>query len=241
MGHTNETNNLHLPQFVANDKPTFLGDINGAMLAIDNAYGTISAEATGAATTAQNAATAAAGAVETASGAVATAQQAATDATAAEGVANTAAATANNAQSTAVLAKSTADTAAADAAEAKAAAIKGSVSVTADGVKTYGALLNELALLVDFTKVDVKTTLSIGLTFLAISSKSGDDTTLTFGSSYIATDDSHIAFSEAEVSKRTGENSIFERVTITFSGSSISHSNLSSQVPPVDTVIEINY
>lgn len=156
MGHTNETNNLHLPQFVATDKPTFLGDINGAMLAIDNAYGTISAEATGAASTAQTAATAAASAVETASGAVATAQQAATDATSAAGVANTAAATANNAQSTAVLAKSTADAAAADAAEAKAAAIPGSVSVTADGVKTLSVLLTELADGIDTAKITGK-------------------------------------------------------------------------------------
>lgn len=35
MGATNHTTNYNLPQFVGSDKPTWLGDINGAMSAID--------------------------------------------------------------------------------------------------------------------------------------------------------------------------------------------------------------
>ena len=35
MGATNHTTNYNLPQFVGSDKPTWLGDVNGAMLAID--------------------------------------------------------------------------------------------------------------------------------------------------------------------------------------------------------------
>lgn len=35
MGATNKTTNYNLPQFVGNDKPTWLGDFNGAMNTID--------------------------------------------------------------------------------------------------------------------------------------------------------------------------------------------------------------
>lgn len=44
MSATNLTNNLKLPQFVASDKPSWLGDVNGAMLKIDNGYGTLSGD-----------------------------------------------------------------------------------------------------------------------------------------------------------------------------------------------------
>lgn len=35
MSHTNNTTNYNLPQFVSSDKPTWLGDVNGAFSAID--------------------------------------------------------------------------------------------------------------------------------------------------------------------------------------------------------------
>lgn len=44
MSATNLTKNLKLPQFVASDKPSWLGDVNGAMLKIDNGYGTLSGD-----------------------------------------------------------------------------------------------------------------------------------------------------------------------------------------------------
>lgn len=44
MSATNLTKNLKLPQFVASDKPSWLGDINGAMLNIDNGYGTLTGD-----------------------------------------------------------------------------------------------------------------------------------------------------------------------------------------------------
>lgn len=44
MSATNLTKNLKLPQFVASDKPSWLGDFNGAMLKIDNSYGTLSGD-----------------------------------------------------------------------------------------------------------------------------------------------------------------------------------------------------
>lgn len=40
MSHTNNTPKLQLAQFVASDKPTWLGDWNSTMLTIDNAVGT---------------------------------------------------------------------------------------------------------------------------------------------------------------------------------------------------------
>ena len=35
MASTNHTQNYNLPQFTAPDKPTWLGDVNGAMATID--------------------------------------------------------------------------------------------------------------------------------------------------------------------------------------------------------------
>lgn len=44
MSATNLTKNLKLPQFVASDKPSWLGDVNGAMLNIDNGYSTLTGD-----------------------------------------------------------------------------------------------------------------------------------------------------------------------------------------------------
>lgn len=55
MSATNLTKNLKLPQFVASDKPSWLGDVNGAMLNIDNGYGTLSGDITKANDTASSA------------------------------------------------------------------------------------------------------------------------------------------------------------------------------------------
>lgn len=45
MGHTNSTVNYNLPQFVGTDKPSWLGDVNGAFLAIDTAIAAAKTEA----------------------------------------------------------------------------------------------------------------------------------------------------------------------------------------------------
>lgn len=44
MSATNLTKNLKLPQFVASDKPSWLGDYNGSMLKIDNGYGALAGD-----------------------------------------------------------------------------------------------------------------------------------------------------------------------------------------------------
>lgn len=55
MSATNLTKNLKLPQFLASDKPSWLGDVNGAMLSIDNGYGTLTADISNANDTASSA------------------------------------------------------------------------------------------------------------------------------------------------------------------------------------------
>ena len=212
MGHTNSTANYDLPQFIGSDKPTWLGDFNGAMSAIDAAMANNASAATDAASVATNAATVAAGAVTTANAASETATAASTAASAATTTANNAAETANNAQSTAVSAYNKAATigdvaeltttdktsavaainevnagvatigdltdldttdkssvvAAINEVVAELPSAGGSVSVTADGVKTTAALLTELFALVDATKLTPKSAINVDGTYLQI-------------------------------------------------------------------------
>ncbi len=146
MGHTNSTPNLHLPQFIGSDKPTWLSDVNGAMMAIDTAYGQIEADASAAAT-------AASGAVTTATSAASTASSAASTATTAASNASTALTTANNAATTANNAYTKAETALEKANTAITSEPRGSVSVNYDGTKTRGQELDELFAAMDASKI----------------------------------------------------------------------------------------
>lgn len=101
MSSTNKTTHYELSQYIGTDKPTYLGDYNSDMLAIDTAIYNV----------ADNASTA----VSTANSAASTASDAATAASAAT-------TTANNAASTANLAKTTAETASSNASAALTAA-----------------------------------------------------------------------------------------------------------------------
>ena len=105
MSATNSTPNYGLPQYVADDKPTYLGDFNKAMLDIDTNMKSIDNKAEGA---------------ESGIASVqATANQALENANQASTKADTAQATATQAQTTATTAKNTADTAQSTATEAK--------------------------------------------------------------------------------------------------------------------------
>lgn len=55
MSATNLTQNLKLPQFVASDKPSWLGDVNGAMKNIDDGIGVIKGDITKVSNTASSA------------------------------------------------------------------------------------------------------------------------------------------------------------------------------------------
>ena len=90
MGHTNSTANLNLPQFIGSDKPTWLGDINGAFSDIDAYVGTNDAAVAAATSDASSAVAQAASAVSTANAANTTAGNASTAATNAVGTANNA-------------------------------------------------------------------------------------------------------------------------------------------------------
>lgn len=52
MSYTNSTPNLHLPQYIATDKPTYLGDWNASMQTIDTVITSTQATANGANSTA---------------------------------------------------------------------------------------------------------------------------------------------------------------------------------------------
>lgn len=102
MGSSNKTTNYNLPQFVDNDKPTWLGDINGAMAAIDSTIHDTNTAVTGA----TNIATSAMGVANDAKSLVGTAN---TNASAALTAATTASSDASTAKSNALTAMTEAD------------------------------------------------------------------------------------------------------------------------------------
>lgn len=111
MGYTNKTSHYELPQYVANDKPSWLGDFNAAMLKIDTvmADNDATAEAANsAATGAQSQVAALATQLTTIQGQVNTAVDTATTA---DGKATTAQTVAGQANTTASEAKTLAETA----------------------------------------------------------------------------------------------------------------------------------
>lgn len=157
MGHTNSTANLALPQFIGTDKPTWLGDINGAFAAIDAYAGTNDAAVAAAVSDASSAISQASTAVNTANTANTTAGNASTAANNAVGVANTANAIAGTVDAKVGL---LADLNTTDRTnivnainEIEGEVNKGSVTVTADGIKTAQQLLEELYALIDPTKM----------------------------------------------------------------------------------------
>lgn len=129
MSYTNQTANYGLPQYTADDKPTYLGDFNKAMLDIDTAIKNNENIAQASETLAQNANNSASEALSTANtasssatnagvkadnayalaeSAKADATQATTDATDAKTIANSANQTATSANATATSAQTTA-------------------------------------------------------------------------------------------------------------------------------------
>ena len=111
MGYTNKTSHYELPQYVANDKPSWLGDFNAAMLKIDTAIADTDATAeaaNSAATGAQTQVASLSAQLSTIQGQVNTAVD---TATAADGKATTAQTIATQANTAAGEAKTLAETA----------------------------------------------------------------------------------------------------------------------------------
>lgn len=98
MSATNKTLNYELPIFIDTDKPSWLGDWNGAMTKIDNSIKTIDGVAESGVTTANEALTTAEGAVTTANNALTASGEAKTEASAAKTLANNAYTLAGDAQ-----------------------------------------------------------------------------------------------------------------------------------------------
>lgn len=122
MSATNSTPNYGLPQYVADDKPTYLGDFNKAMLDIDTNMKSIDNKAEGA---------------ESGIASVtATANQALENANQASTKADTAQATATQAQTTATSAKNTAETAQSTATQAQSTATQAQTTATQALAKT---------------------------------------------------------------------------------------------------------
>lgn len=111
MSSTNKTPNYELPQFVANDVPSWLGDFNQAMSKIDTQMKANDSKAQSAETNAENANSSATQALETANQANTTANGANTNATNALSLATTANDNASTAKQNSETALSTANTA----------------------------------------------------------------------------------------------------------------------------------
>lgn len=111
MSSTNKTPNYELPQFVANDVPSWLGDFNQAMSKIDKQMKANDSKAQSAETNAENANSSATQALETANQANTTANGANTNATNALSLATTANDNASTAKQNAETALSIANTA----------------------------------------------------------------------------------------------------------------------------------
>lgn len=148
MGHTNSTANLALPQFIGTDKPTWLGDINSAFSDIDAYAGTNDAAVSGAVSDAASAVSQAASAVSTANAANTTAGNASTAATNAVGTANNAMSLVNqtNTKIGTLANLNTSDkTSIVNAINEVNAKDEELASITADGVKTFKDIVDELS------------------------------------------------------------------------------------------------
>lgn len=122
MSSTNKTPNYALPQFIPTDKPTWLGDVNAAMLAIDTAMADNHTTAESANTSASTAVAQVQHAVDTANEAKVDSAAALQNATNAIGVAQNALNSATQATQTAQAATQTANAANTSAANAVATA-----------------------------------------------------------------------------------------------------------------------
>lgn len=98
MSATNKTLNYELPIFIDTDKPSWLGDWNGAMTKIDNSIKTVDGVAESGVTMANEALTTAESATTTANNALTASGEAKTEATAAKTLANNAYTLAGDAQ-----------------------------------------------------------------------------------------------------------------------------------------------
>lgn len=141
MASTNKTPNYNLPQFISTDKPSWLGDFNSSMLAIDTAIKGAADEGTSAASQANAASEAASAASKAAKAAQSAAESATAQVGSVSTIANQALSKATSAQTDATQAKQTAQSAqtVADTAQQTATSAASAASTaqsTASGAST---------------------------------------------------------------------------------------------------------
>ena len=234
MSHTNETANFHLPQFTAMDKPDWLVDVNDAFQAIDTGMASTQSEAESATSTAQLAQTTAEGAAETAGQASSDVAGLATNLETLQGTVNTVTALIGNGTPT-----TTDKTIIGAINEINAEVNPGSVSVTADGVKTTSQLLDQLFALVDQTKIGPKSVYNyeIGpgnVRYFSIITLSGSQ--LEF---IRTTCTAYISKNVNVIMKASG--SMQHDITATVADDSIAYTDESSTVPDSGHVLKIIY
>lgn len=226
MGHTNSTVNYNLPQFFGTDKPSWLGDVNGAFLAIDTAIAA-------AKTQADSAAGGVAGLQTVVGGHTIQIGTLTDTVTAQGGTLNAVTALIGNGTPT------TTDQTIIGAINELAASVEaGEVSVTADGVKTVAQLLNELATQIDFSKIR-------HTSMVEIVSTSGFHGVYKMYS-YNHTDEILVETSRA--SSNFVADSLYIKASSSFSkrmeiasGGAISYTDTSSGVPTSGTVYKVIY
>lgn len=235
MSSTNKTTNYELPQWLGTDKPTFLGDLNGAFLVIDGAMKDNATAASGANTlagTADGKADANALAIQTLNEQINTpgtglAADVAANALAIQGVAEK-------------VGTGTLDTTAQNLIgavnELNGEVNPGSVSVTADGVKTFKALIEELAALVDFTKLAPGKSVFMQDNIIAHPFNISSDTMLCYVLSVNASNGNVEA-----VRYKINASAASYVSTVIEVGGTVAFGNHSSDVPVADTVFKIVY
>lgn len=238
MGHTNSTTNLALPQFIGTDKPTWLGDINGAFAAIDAYAGTNNAAVAAAASDASSAVSQASSAVNTANTANTTAGNASTAANNAVGVANTAANLAGAVDTKVGLLINLNTTDKSNIVNAineiEAQVNAGSISVISDGVKTVGDLLDELFSQIDSSKMSASSILKMDKQVLVIN-YTNDVNIFVF--SYAGV---HSATEIRILSARVSTSSVYNVGAIT-TGGSVTVTDTTSSVPASGIEYKIVY
>jgi len=108
----------------------------------------------------------------------------------------------------------------------------GSVSITADGVKTYSALFDELYANVDRNKTTPNSMLSVGNQILCVANMTAND--ISFSRAY--TGGSYAEISSAVLKT---SSSLYRRMSMNTSGNT--YNDNSSVVPSASTVITLTY
>lgn len=160
MSFTNTTPNYELPQYVADDKPTYLGDFNKSMLDIDTALKNNENIANSSKTLAENANATATTALTTVNEANAIASSANATANSAKTIAQNTQTVADNAQTTANEAKTLAQNASTTASQANSTAE--TASSTASSAKSIAETAQSDVDSIQFTNVNIQTLIESG-------------------------------------------------------------------------------